>query len=156
MENPLKPQELSTLTLTSVTSSKSSLGEYEVLLTRYFFFSNMAFSMLLLLKFTVPSVIAFVCLFQATLEIGWVIFSILVNFLPALCPWPTKRHIKTNDWFQKIDHLCLPCWPSCLSWTSDISHFDKLFLKSKPNQAICHYLPLPGLDYCRISKEWRH
>ena len=58
------------LTLTSVTSNKSSLGVYKVLLTRYFFTSNMTFSMLLLLTFTAPSVIAFVYLFQATLEIG--------------------------------------------------------------------------------------
>ena len=28
------------------------------------------------------------------------------------------------NWSQKIDHFCLKCWPSCLSWTSYISHFN--------------------------------
>ena len=58
----------------------------------------MTFSMLLLLTFTAAWVIAFVCLFQATLETGWVIFSILVSFLVALCLWPTKWQAKTNNW----------------------------------------------------------
>ena len=43
-KNHLKLQEPLTLMLTSVTSNKSSLDVYEVLLTKYFFTSKVAFS----------------------------------------------------------------------------------------------------------------
>ena len=79
----------------------------EVLQTRYFFTSNMAFFMLLLLIFTVSSVKVFVCLLQTILEISWVIFGTLVSFLAVLCPWPindTPKQIK--NWSKKIDHFC--------------------------------------------------
>ena len=60
-------------------------------------FLTTAFFMLLLLTFPVTSVKASVCHFQAVLEIGWVIFSMLVSFLAALGPWPindTPKQIK--------------------------------------------------------------
>ena len=118
-KNPLEPQEPPTLTLTSATSSnKLSLRVYEVLLTRYFFTSNAAFFMVLLLTFTPALVTAFVCLFQDTSEISWVIFSTRVSLLVALHPWLTKRQAKTNKQLNSKN------WTFLFDMLTDLSLLD--------------------------------
>ena len=99
-ENLLKPPEAPVLQLISVTfSKKPSLDVYKVLLSRYCFTYIIDFFMQLLLTFTAASVITFVCLFQSTLEKGWVIFITLASFLTSPC-----LHDQLNNTSKQINH----------------------------------------------------
>ena len=86
-ENPLELQEPSTLTLTSVTSSsKSFLGVYKVLLTRYILTSNATFSHAIIADFYICICCSFCVPLPSYFRNRRVIFSTLVSFLAKLCP----------------------------------------------------------------------
>ena len=118
-ENPLELQEPSTLTLTSVTSSsKSFLGVYKVLLTRYILTSNATFSHAIIANFYICICCSFCVPLPSYFRNRRVIFSTLVSFLAKLCPRPIKRHAKTNK------RLISKNWPFLFDIFAELFIFD--------------------------------